>query len=143
NAAVRELLRTMAEQQKALIEQVDRLQRRLDSTAIADPQQNGQPSGSPAADATAAGTTAANSPTANPPDPSAQPATPDKKQDDAEDRYRDGIVIWETKGDAKVPFLLKFNNNTQVRWLNTLSSKDTFTDHLGVVREVNRRNDIT
>jgi hypothetical protein len=42
-----------------------------------------------------------------------------------------------------VPFLLKFNNNTQVRYLNTLDSQDTFTDHLGVVREVHRRNDIT
>jgi len=42
-----------------------------------------------------------------------------------------------------VPFLLKFNNNTQVRYLNTLSANDTFTDHLGVVREVHKRNDIT
>ena len=60
-----------------------------------------------------------------------------------EDRYRDGIVIWETPADASVPFLLKFNINTQLRYLNTLSSDETFTDHLGVVREVHRRNDIT
>ena len=59
------------------------------------------------------------------------------------DRYRDGIVIWETPEDAKVPFLLKFNINTQLRYLNTQDSDETFTDHLGVVREVHTRNDIT
>ena len=42
-----------------------------------------------------------------------------------------------------MPFLLRFNNNTQLRYLNTLSSDETFTDHLGVVRDVNTRNDIT
>ena len=39
------------------------------------------------------------------------------------DRYRDGIVIWETPADAKVPFLLKFNINTQLRYLNTLNQR--------------------
>ena len=59
------------------------------------------------------------------------------------DRYRDGIVIWETAADAKVPFLLKFNINTQLRYLNTQDSDETFTDHLGVARDVHTRNDIT
>jgi hypothetical protein len=59
------------------------------------------------------------------------------------DRYRDGIVIWETPADADVPFLLKFNINTQLRYLNTQSSDETFTDHLGVVHDVHTRNDIT
>jgi hypothetical protein len=59
------------------------------------------------------------------------------------ERYKDGIVIWETPADAKVPFLLKFNINTQLRYLNTQDSDETFTDHLGVTREVNKRNDIT
>jgi hypothetical protein len=59
------------------------------------------------------------------------------------ERYRDGMVIWETDADARIPFLLKFNINTQLRYLNTLSSDETFTDHLGVTREVHRRNDIT
>jgi hypothetical protein len=59
------------------------------------------------------------------------------------DRYRDGMVIWETPSDAKVPFLLKFNINTQLRYLNTQNSDETFTDHLGVTREVHTRNDIT
>ena len=70
------------------------------------------------------------------------PQSGDTKPKDA-DRYRDGIVIWETPADAKVPFLLNFNINTQLRYLNTLSSDEEFTDHLGNVREVNRRNDIT
>jgi hypothetical protein len=60
-----------------------------------------------------------------------------------DDHYRDGIVIYETREDAKVPFLLKFNVNTQVRYLNTLDSIGTFTDHLGVARDVHTRNDIT
>ena len=42
-----------------------------------------------------------------------------------------------------MPFLLNFNINTQLRYLNTLNSNETFTDHLGIVREVHTRNDIT
>lgn len=67
----------------------------------------------------------------------------DRYADRIVERYRDGIVVWETLPDAPVPFLLKYNVNTQVRYLNTLASEDTFTDHLGVVRDVNQRNDIT
>jgi hypothetical protein len=59
------------------------------------------------------------------------------------ERYRDGIVIWETSPDADVPFLLKFNINTQLRYLNTQDSVDSFTDHLGVTRTVGLRNDVT
>ena len=59
------------------------------------------------------------------------------------DRYKDGIVIWETAPDADVPFLLKFNIYTQLRYLNTQSSDETYTDHLGVARDVHTRNDIT
>jgi hypothetical protein len=59
------------------------------------------------------------------------------------DRYRDGMIIWETDENASVPFLLKFNINSQIRYLNTTNSDPTYTDHLGVTREVHRRNDIT
>ena len=59
------------------------------------------------------------------------------------DRYRDGIIIWETPADASVPFLLKFTMNTQLRYLNTQDIDETFTDHLGVVHAVHPRNDIT
>jgi hypothetical protein len=73
---------------------------------------------------------------------SGQPASGTAAQPN-DDRYRDGIVIWETPADARVPFLLKFNINTQLRYLNTQDSDETFTDHLGVVRDVHTRNDIT
>jgi len=58
-------------------------------------------------------------------------------------RFDDGIIIVQSADGATVPFLLKFNDDTQLRYLNTVSSDDTFTDHLGNVREVHRRNDIT
>src|SRR3954466_4089339 len=97
---------------------------RPDNTvAVSDPASGSAPENAPAA-------TSAQPPTA--------PATPP-----SDDRYRDGIVIWETPSDVKVPFLLKFNINTQLRYLNTQDSEETFTDHLGVVHEVHARNDIT
>ena len=74
-----------------------------------------------------------------PPDQSVSTAAASSK----DDRYKDGIVIWETPPDASVPFLLKFNINTQLRYLNTQDSETTFTDHLGVERTVHTRNDIT
>jgi len=104
NLALRERLRQIEEQQKTLLEQVERLQR--------------------------------------PADTSIQPAPAAAAQND-DDRYRDGMVIWQTPEGAKVPFLLNFNINTQLRYLNTMSSDEEYTDHLGVVREVHRRNDIT
>ena len=143
NAAVREVLRKMEEQQKLLLEQVDRLQRRLDGSA-ADSKSSGQPIGpSTSADATLPMTTGAAKPV---PDTtaandSAQPAPAAAAQSD--ERYQDGIILWKTPDDVKVPFLLRFNNNTQIRYLNTTSSPTTFTDHLGNVREVHNRNDIT
>ena len=73
----------------------------------------------------------------------AQTASVAAPQPTNNDRYRDGMVIWETPADAPVPFLLKFNINTQIRYLNTLDSDETFTDHLGVTRDVHTRHDIT
>jgi hypothetical protein len=129
NAAVREQLRQIQEQQKALLELIAGLQRQIDGTTVADAGE------SLAIDASA------RVPVTNATDVSAAQASVQHPEN--EDRYRDGIVIWENPEDAEVPFLLKFNNNTQVRYLNTLDSSDTFTDHLGVVREVHRRNDVT
>jgi len=134
NAAARELL-------KALADKVDKLQRRLD--------------GEPATEAHEAPPIApppTQSLTTTPvvPQPAIIPAASEPPQTAAlsktpanEERYRDGIVIWETPESAKVPFLLKFNVNTQLRYLNTLDSNSTFTDHLGVSRDVHTRNDIT
>jgi len=73
---------------------------------------------------------------------SGQP-TSDTAAQPNDDRYKDGIVIWETPADVKVPFLLRFNINTQLRYLNTQDSDETFTDHLGVAHDVHTRNDIT
>ena len=142
NAVVRELLRKMEEQQKALLEQVDRLQRRLGGSSATDVSIGNQPTVPPTiADASVPAanvplnTTQAETDSAS---TSAQPASVPPTQANDE-RYRDGIIIWQTSKDAKVPFLLRFNNNTQLRYLNTLSSDETFTDHLGVVREVHQQ----
>jgi hypothetical protein len=143
NAAVRDLLRKMEEQQKTLLEQVDRLQRRLDGAAAASVQLTAPAEGSQMANDKLPLTNAANpQQPANSGDAPAAPQAAAVKPE-KEDRYQDGIVIYQNSDDAKVPFLLKFNNNTQIRYLNTLNSKETFTDHLGVVREVHNRNDIT
>ena len=150
NAVFRDLLRKMEEQQKLLLEQVDRLQRRLfgeptTEVAIASPPAvPPTAAGAPALFATAAPTPAP--PVTAPPvtDSAAAAvqeisvaATPD------DERYRDGMVLWEAREGAKVPFAVKFNVNTQLRYLNTMSSPETFTDHLGNVRDVHVRNDIT
>jgi hypothetical protein len=105
------------------------LQRQLDGGVATDPSIVGESDELPTTADTATST-------------SSQPAAVAATQKD-DDRYRDGIVIWQTPEDAKVPFLLNFNINTQLRYLNTLSSDEEFTDHLGVVREVHTRNDIT
>jgi hypothetical protein len=138
NAAVREALRKMEEQQKALLELVDRLQRRLDGPAITDVSRTTPPPVMAQPEDTVAPSTAPAE--ASAPSPSVSPA---KAQSTDDDHYQDGVVIWKNPDDAKVPFLLKFNVNTQIRYLNTQNSKETFTDHLGVVREVHSRNDIT
>src|SRR5215212_7430410 len=97
NEAFRESLRKMEEQQKALLEMVDRLQRKLDGGAIVDVSGYAQPPGSAKeAEASAQPEAAVLSPAVSP----AQP----KPADD--DRYEDGIIIWRNSDDAKVPFLL-------------------------------------
>ncbi len=138
NAAVRQQLRKMEEQQAVLLELVEGLRRRLDGGANRDGLGTAPPSSPPSQAGHLPGNSAPAADASGPSPPAA--IQKDSKNDD---RYRDGIVIWETNEDAKVPFLLKFNNNTQIRYLNTLSANETFTDHLGVVREVHRRNDIT
>jgi hypothetical protein len=105
NAVVRELLRKMEEQQRALLEQVDRLQRRLDGVVTAPVP----PSGPQVAEIGDAAN--APLPAMNPGNAPAQQASVQKP--DKEDHYQDGIIIWQNPEDAKVPFLLKFNNNTQ------------------------------
>ena len=122
---LREQLRTVQEQQKGLIETLNRLQQQLASQPVPTaPQSVPLP---PAAAAPAPQVAVATPPVA-------REAEGSITQQLAE-RYQDGIVIWQTPDDAKVPFLLRYNINSQVRYLNTTSGDDTFTDHLGVVRE--------
>ena len=136
NAAVRELLRKMEAQQKLLLDQVDRLQRRLDGATTAEVQPATQPPVTDGAQPVADAAVPASA------EPVAAPTSSPQEQPKG-GVYEDGILIWQTSDDARVPFQLKFTNTTQVRYLNTLSANDTFTDHLGVVREVHKRNDIT
>ena len=103
NAAVRELLRKMEEQQKTLLEQVDRLQRRLDGGTATDVSIAGQPVVPPAtADASV-------------------PARIPRRYPSRRDRFskyfrtagplphhrqttsviRDGIIIWQTSEGRK------------------------------------------
>jgi len=160
DGVVRELLRKIQEQQKSLDEAqksidekqksidqqqknlaalIGNLQRLLDGGTATNAPIVGQPPDASATTANAALNTQATADSAN------APVTPASLVASLlnDDRYRDGMVIYETREHAKVPFLLKFNVNTQVRYLNTLDSKGTFADHLGVVSEVNTRNDIT
>lgn len=137
NAAVREQLRKMEDQQKTLLDLVDRLNLRLDGTAVANAPITPQTSGA------AMDMDVTSPPTGATDAPSSSTRSAIIKAAQEEERYQDGIIIWKTNEEARVPFLLRFNVNTQIRYLNTLSSDSTFTDHLGVDREVNRRNDIT
>ena len=137
NAAVREQLRKMEEQQKTLLELVDRLERRLDGSTVAEVSTPAQPP-DPAE--------ATESLVLSPPKKgtslsSLRSALLDS--DATDDRYQDGIVLVKTSDQAKIPFMLKFVDNvTQFRYLNTLATNYTFTDHLGNVLPVAKRNDL-
>jgi hypothetical protein len=130
-AAVRAQLGAMQEQQKALTETLDRLQQQLVTQPAPIVTQSAPPP--PAAPVQQLAGAA-------PPPVQNEPFGFTKQ---LIDRYQDGVVVWQTPDEAKVPFLLKFNVNTQLRYLNTTSGDETFTDHLGVTRTVGLRNDIT
>ena len=118
NAAVRELLRKMEEQQKTLLEQVDRLERRLAGTAT-DSQSNGQPIGA-AATADAATPISITPPAeTDSASTSTQPAPVVATQPNDE-RYRDGIIIWQTGKDAKVPRLYQLATAEDARITRSL-----------------------
>ncbi|HEX3085311.1 MAG TPA: hypothetical protein VHP99_12345, partial [Pyrinomonadaceae bacterium] len=106
NAAVRDQLRKMEEQQKVLLEYMERLQRRLDGNTATDASLVGKPSVAPAtADASVPAANAVNTPpaAANPTTTAIQPVPAPQANPE---RYQQGIVIWQTPDDAKVPFLL-------------------------------------
>jgi hypothetical protein len=161
NAALREQLRKIEEQQKALLEMVNRLQRRLDGPLIAEGLPPAQPPESAGAAQASVPTTAAahvSLPSAaahisvpstaaeQAPVPSTQdrPAQEGSIMDRLGDRYNDGFILVKTNDESRFPFMLKLNNTTQFRYLNTTQlDSDTFTDHLGVVRPVAERNDFS
>ena len=88
NAVVRELLRKMEEQQKLLLEQVDRLQKRLDGGTNASVA--GQPVVAPATADASAANGALNTPPADPASTAVQPKAAVAPQSD--ERYGQGIV---------------------------------------------------
>jgi hypothetical protein len=147
NAEVRELLRKMEQQQRALLEMVDRLQRKIDGLTVANSSRPDQPASTSRAVDTSIPSTAPPD-AAVPPKQLADAAVPSRsapvpQEKPAEPRYRDGIIIWQTKDDSSIPFQLRFTDITQFRYLNTIGLNDSFTDHLGNVRPVLRRNDLT
>jgi hypothetical protein len=136
NAAIEELLRKMEEQQKAILEQIFRLQQRVDDMT---PGQN----------RTVPPQVPTEPPNEEEPKSKAGTSTPSSPAGAAmtvltdDEKYREGIVLVETRPNARIPFHLRFTNVSQFRYLNTLATHETFTDHLGNVREVPQRNDLT
>jgi len=76
----------------------------------------------------------------------AQEASRDPNDKDAdtkaEPHYDDGVVLLPTLDPIKSPFRLKLKHVTQAKYINGLAVKDTYTDHLGVERDVFKRQDI-
>ena len=58
-------------------------------------------------------------------------------------RYDKGFVLMESSDPERIPFRLVVGNFAQVRYTNTQLDSLTFVDHLGVVRPVDPRNDIS
>jgi hypothetical protein len=56
--------------------------------------------------------------------------------------YDEGFVLVSTSDPDNLPYRLKLNHVSQFRYTNTLAVDHTYTDHLGRVHEVNRRNDV-
>src|SRR4029077_779647 len=57
--------------------------------------------------------------------------------------YKNGFVLMESSDPQSIPFKLVFNNFAQMRFTNTQLDSLTYTDHLGNVRRVDPRNDIS
>jgi hypothetical protein len=56
--------------------------------------------------------------------------------------YDEGFVLVSAPESAGVPFRLRLNHVSQFKYTNTMAVNETFTDHLGRVRDVIRRNDV-
>src|SRR5262245_50651229 len=56
--------------------------------------------------------------------------------------YDDGFVLVPSVDNESVPFRLKLKSVQQFKYTNSLFVNHTYTDHLGVERDVIRRHDI-
>jgi hypothetical protein len=56
--------------------------------------------------------------------------------------YDQGFVLIDPVDPERVPYRLKLNHVSQFKYSNTLAVDETYTDHLGRVKPVQRRNDI-
>ncbi len=56
--------------------------------------------------------------------------------------YDKGFILVESPEDADMPFRLRLNHVSQFKYSNSMAVRRTFTTHLGVVKDVQRRNDV-
>ena len=77
------------------------------------------------------------------PPPAGQIGGDDPKPDDsAIPYYNGGFVLVPTLKPKEVPFRLRINHVSQFRYTNSMAVHHTYVTHLGVEREVLRRNDV-
>jgi hypothetical protein len=75
--------------------------------------------------------------------PSGQIGGDDVAPDDsAWPHYDQGVVLLPTTDPVKQPFRLKLNHVSQFKYTNSLATNATYTDHNGMVHDVQQRNDI-
>lgn len=146
NRAIKEQLNRLEEQQKTLLRLIDQLERRLDGTPA--PIAQTPPAAPPLP-------LAYTPPPAPPPPQSGQPGqtpestllppkdTPPAPNVAAADAYDDSIVLVKTREGARLPILLRLWDVTQLRYTNTELGNSSYTDHLGAVLPVTRRNDFS
>jgi hypothetical protein len=72
----------------------------------------------------------------------AEPPPPQTPPPWATPHYDKGFVLVSTPEDAEPTFQLKLNHVSQFKYSNTMAVNKTFTTHLGVVKDVQRRNDV-
>jgi hypothetical protein len=56
--------------------------------------------------------------------------------------YDKGFVFVSAPENVEVPYLLRLNHVSQFKYSNTMAVDHTYTTHLGVEKEVQRRNDV-
>ena len=56
--------------------------------------------------------------------------------------YDKGFVLVSTPDDGGMPFRLVLNHVSQFKYTNSMATNPTYTDHNGVVHDVQQRNDI-